>query len=38
MSAESQELNLFTDGLNFFRRSLRFHHHEHGVTQPFLAL
>ena len=29
MGAKAQQLNLFADGLNFFRRCLRFHDHEH---------
>ena len=32
MGAKAQELNLLADGLNFFRRRLRFHDHEHGVN------
>ena len=38
MGAKAQQLNLLADGLDFFRRGLRFHDHEHGDERPFLAL
>ena len=30
VGAKAQQLNLFADCLDFFRRCLRFHDHEHG--------